>query len=142
MASPSHQSPSVPERTGGHSAALQMRQRPLFLLMNSSHARVGSEGCTVVGVAFCTAGTLPGRSPRWPCAQLFLWQTWSKCSDDKIVHVLFFPFFFFFFFPLLTISSLQWRSHLFLLQPESRWMSGTLLHSHSHHVWGIKRTDM
>lgn len=99
MASPSHQSPSVPERTGGHSAALQMRQRPLFLLMNSSHARVGSEGCTVVGVAFCTAGTLPGRSPRWPCARLFLWQTWSKCSDDKIVHVLFFPFFFSFFFP-------------------------------------------
>lgn len=40
---------------------------------------------------FRTAGTLPGYSPRWPCAQLFLWQTWSKCSDDKIVHVLFFP---------------------------------------------------
>lgn len=58
-----------------------------------SHAWVGSEGCSVGGTggSFCATGMLPGYSPRWPCAQLFLWQPWSKCNDDKILRVLFFP---------------------------------------------------
>lgn len=72
---------------------------------------------------------LPGYSPRWPCAQLFLWQPWSKCNDDKILRVLFF---------LHAISSLQWQSHLFPPQAESWWMSRTTVHRHSHHMWNMK----
>lgn len=58
-----------------------------------------------------------------------LCQTWSKCSDDKIVPA---PFF---FFPTPSIFSLQWPSHLFPPQAESWWMPR--LHRRSHHVWNM-----
>ena len=126
MTSSSDQSSYVPEITGICYAALQMRQRPVFLVMTSSLVPEWDlKGVVSEWGGFCTAGMLPGYSPQWPCAQLFLWQAWSKCNDDKIVHVLFF---------LHTISSLQWQSHLFPPQAESWWMSRTRLHRHSHRV--------
>lgn len=54
------------------------------------------------------------------------------------IRLCVFIFFFFFFFSLHTISSLQWRSHLFLPQATSWWMSRARLHRHSRHVWNIK----
>lgn len=128
VASSSEPHSSVPEITGAGFAALQMRQHPLFSVMTSSlMSEWDLKGAGSERGGFCTAGMLPDYSPRWPCAQLFLWQTWSKCSDDKIVH-----------FFLHSISSLQWQSHLFPPQAGSWWMSRTRLHRHSHHMWNIK----
>lgn len=127
VVSSSNQGSHMPEITGICCAALQMRPRPVFPVMTSSLVPKWNLKGAVPERGLCTAG-MPGCAPWWPCAQLLLCQTWSKCSDDKIVRA---PFFF-----LHNISSLQWQSHLFPPQAVSWWMPG--FHRHSHHVWNIK----
>lgn len=87
----SDQGSHMPEMTGICCVALQMRPRPVFLVMTGSLVPERDlKGAVPEQGRLCTAG-MPGCAPQWPCAQLLLCQTWAKCSDDKIVRA---PFFF------------------------------------------------
>lgn len=92
MASSSDQGSHMPEITGICCAALQMRPCPVFPVMTSSLVPEWDlKGAVPEQGGLCTAG-MPGCAPWWPCAQLLLCQTWSKCSDDKIVRAPFFSY--------------------------------------------------